>query len=198
MLKKLYLLLLCTVPLFAQNWYTATSISLGAKYFDQFDSGDKKIEEFFIHKAHPRIYYKIGVYSEQLAHWPIGNGQYTEPDTSTSLEIGAGYNLLTLGSFFIDGGLSMIYRTAYSSNETYYKDSIGTEYYLLSEYHDDPFGTFLDLGIGVALGSFTVRLDLSATGDGLVQLKDAMTGNYLSTEVTYSRAHANLGIAYWW
>ncbi len=199
MIKKVLVTTLLSSTLFAQNWFSATSISFGAKYLDQLDTGDKKIEQFFIHKAHPKIYYKIGVYEEQLTRWKLDDGTYTQADTATSVLIGVGYNLLTLGHFFIDGGLSLGYRFDYRTLETFYENSLGTQYNLISDYSmDDPVIGYLDLGIGFALGSFTIRADISATKDGSVKLFDNNTQSYITEYMIYKRVHLNLGIAYWW
>lgn len=196
-MRKTFLALLFATSILYAKWYTATSISAGAKYFDDLGNMDLKVEQFFIHSALPKLYYKTGIYREQLARWTYADGTPTTVDRANNIVLGAGYNVLTLGKFFIDMGASVGYRTEVS-NEAFTVTISGTDYHVASQYNDPDLNFFGDIGIGYAFGSFTLRLDLTLGTGGKVQLLDTSTGTTIGDEKSYSRLHANGAVAYWW
>jgi hypothetical protein len=194
---KLFLLSLVFLSSTYAGWNTASSFSFGAKYFDELETADIKVEQFFIHSAVPDIYYKIGFYNEQLAHWEIDGTTSTTADQGHNLSIGTGYNLFTLGNVFMDIGLSLNYRTGVSDRTTDVTIS-GSPVTIVSEYNDEPIAVAAEIGIGFATGSFTVRLDVFAAPNGSVNLLNAQNQALIQSNVSYSRLHANLGLAYWY
>ena len=195
-MKKYALSLLLTLPLSA-SWFTGTSASFGAKYFKDLGTMDIKLEQYFINSSMPKLYMKAGYYREQLAHWPLNDGSYTVADTGSNLLVGTGYNLLTLGNFFIDGGASIGYRLSTTTEPTTITLN-GTTYDVNSLYTDSAITPFFDLGIGMAFGKFTVRADLTMAAEGTVELVQTSDDTVLQAETGYNRLHANIGVAYWY
>ncbi|KIM11168.1 MAG: hypothetical protein KU37_05830 [Sulfuricurvum sp. PC08-66] len=183
-MKKLLLSLSTAVALSAGDWYTATSVTAGAKYLDQLPSSfDARIEQYFIHSDFSLLYFKVGYFHEQLKAWGIG-----QVDTAESAQAGIGLNLITLGPIFVDAGVSGAYRFAYT---TYGDESAVANY--SAEGALVPYG---EIGAGISLGQLTLRADFMMGLGGKVNLVDD-EGNIISTKA-YDQFHMNVGLAYWW
>ena len=203
-MKKLLLSLFFIANAFASSWNTATSFSAGFNTSKEASPVEWKIEQYLIHSSMPKVYYKLGFYKESLAKLSFSDGTILNNDTAENILLGVGYNIFTSGTFFIDAGASIGYRVnTQTTTMTSYDNAFATQMEYKSIY-DSPFTAYADLGIGYALGKFTLRLDLTIAPQGNAQVTREdlwlMTAPpYLvSEDKTYSRTHLNLGVAYWW
>ena len=193
MKKAVLTLALTSFPLLAGQWYTATAFTAGTKYFSEFSSNiDIRLEQYFIHDSTPKLYYKAGYFKEQLYRWALSDGNVFI-DGASNVLAGAGYNLLTVGNFFVDGGLSF----GYKFDESLITGTAsGVDY--TSDYDGSSLTTFVDLGIGYSIGRYSIKADILYAAAGEVSLIDATDGTVTSDPYTFSRLHVNLGVAYWW
>lgn len=184
---KVVALTLASLPLLASQWYTATSLTFGAKSAAHLPSSfDARIEQYFIKDTMPSLYYKVGIFHEQLKVWD------TEVDTAENILIGTGYNVFENKGIFLDLGVSAAYRLSYSAqtNETAYV-----------EYDESAIIPYFEIATGYSFGQMTLRADV-LIGMGLqgeAQIKESLTNEPLSNEVyTYDQVHVNFGLSYWW
>lgn len=186
-MRKLVTLVLTSLPLLASQWYTATSLTFGAKSTANLPASfDLRVEQYFINDSVPSIYYKAGLFHEQLKVWD------TEVDTAENALIGIGYNLFDYKGLFLDLGMNAAYRLSYSAqtNETAYV-----------AYEEGVVVPYFEVGTGYSFGQMTLRADvLIGTGmQGEAQIMDASTDEPLSDDVyTYDQVHVNVGVSYWW
>ena len=180
-------LLLLTSTLYASQWYTATSLSVGTKSIDHLSDGfEFKAEQYFINDAVPKLYYKAGYFHEQLKVWD------SEIDTAENILVGIGYNVFDYKSFFVDLGLSGGYRFSYSTTEN-------DKAYV--EYNDPIIIPYGELGVGYSFGRISLRADLlmGLLGQGEAVIFDKTTSQPIGNEVeNYDMLHLNFGVAYWW
>lgn len=186
-MKKLLLLILTAMPLLSSEWYTATSVTFGAKSVEHLPySFDARVEQYFINDSMPKVYYKAGYFHEQLKIWD------TEVDTAENILIGAGYNVLDFDGFFIDLGVSASYRFFFSSQSN-------QDAYV--EYTDPIIVPYGEIGTGYSFGRVTLRADflIGMVMQGEAQIMDSTTDEPLSDETyAYDQIHMNVGISYWW
>ena len=182
-MKKLLFFLIAS-NLYASEWYTATSLTVGTKSFANMpQSTELRLEQYFISDSMPELYYKAGYFHEALKIWN------NDVDTAENILIGVGYNIFETNGYFIDLGASASYRFSISaqSNETAYV-----------EYTDPTIIPFAELGLGYSFDNITLRSDIlmSLIGQGEAVVVQNTTDNRESFE--YDMLHVNIGVAYWW
>ena len=184
-MRKIIALSLSVLPLFASQWYTATSVTFGAKSAAHFPgSFDARVEQYFINDSTPNMYYKVGVFHEQLKVWD------TEVDTADNILIGTGYNVFNNNDLFVDLGVSVAYRLKYTAQKT------DTAYI---EYGEGDVIPYIEIGAGYSFGQITLRTDILVGTGGEAQIMDSITDEPLGDKLyTYDQVHINLGISYWW
>lgn len=184
---KLMTLLFLSSAVYASQWYTASSLTVGTKSASNLpQSFEVRIEQYFIYDALPKVYYKAGYFHEQLKIWG------SDVDTAENILVGLGYNIIDYKGIFVDLGLSGAYRFSYDT-QSYQSTYV--------EYNDPAVIPYGEIGVGYSFYQITVRMDIlmGLLGQGEAVILDEATSAPLSDDVfKYDMLHVNFGVAYWW
>lgn len=181
------------------KWYVGTGIVYGENGL----LNHQRIDLYFLNSNYPRWTCKIG-YAKQDIPLPGQDDEGVEwafVPTSESVLFGVGYNLISIGNFFIDGGL--VYN--YVISDTDYDGKIYNRFSNGAYWRATKLRTKstpgYEVGLGYSIGQFSIRIDFTT----LVQPQE-LEGQYYDTNNIPQETEKDsgsvdfltIGLTYWW